>query len=316
MECSGSSVGSMPELVTMIIWEAFLDTIKRPVERSEIEDRTAFLLAITGVNRTWRDVAIQRSSLWSTIDIDWPEAQKKTWLERSRGKPLDIRAHLTAPSQLTLVEEGEDSPLDFETLKQESSRWKSVLVRADPCSNQIRDFVGFILACEFPALEEMVLIVDAEYNPHLEEISIPDDAYIRYPALRDLSLRGFILCGVVGICLNLNRLDMQDCDFALGMDVPGLFIPSPKFEVLTFHWVRADTDEVGITFGDASPAAPSLSVLDMSAFHPCRRYISRKTPSLRIGLSPIPWFIPRTFSLASYRRHRSRLWASRVRRGL
>ena len=134
------------------------------------EDADQDLITLTHVCRSWRDIFISRSSLWTCLDCTNVD-KTRIYIQRSKSSPLEITIN--------------DSYLDdaFFPVTPHIRRIKSLIIRADALPGALRYFY-----CHTPLLKELIINLTCTHPPTLNSTLFNGDL----SSLRSLSLSGVI----------------------------------------------------------------------------------------------------------------------------
>ena len=235
----GTPIDKIPDELLALIFVHF-------DHRSSLPDNepTPHILSI--VNRRWRRVAIDISSLWSHIILSFGEfrtsptyvERPKLWIERSRTSPLDISIDFSgmafAPDDI------KNHFLDL--VLRDVDRWMYV----DVIGGWAEDVLKFFIALnrtEAPLLREAAFVSLAMMSVRMEDMGDEFDprhqALLRgSPLLRSVRLIGISHFSTISL-RNLTSLDLRnqsDLNFGLKYEnLCNLIAASPDLKHLILH---------------------------------------------------------------------------------
>ena len=266
----GTPIDKIPDEVLALIFVHFDHRLSLPDN-----DPTPHILS--SVNRRWRRVAIDISSLWSHIILSFAEfrtsptyvERPKLWIERSRTSPLDISIDFSdmgfAPDDI------KNHFLDL--VLRDVDRWMYV----DVIGGWAEDVLKFFIALnrtEAPLLREAVFVSRTMMSVRMEDMGDEFDprhqALLRgSPLLRSVRLIGISHFSTISL-RNLTSLDLRnqsDLNFGLKYEnLCNLIAASPDLKHLILH-------SLDFSIGDDTDLAPivakSLKSLSIN-FRPIR----------------------------------------------
>ena len=275
----GTPIEKIPDEVLALIFVHFDHRLSLP-------DNEPTPHILSSVNRRWRRVAIDISSLWSHIILSFGEfvtsptyvERPKLWIERSRTSPLDISIDFSdmafAPDDI------KNHFLDL--VLRDVDRWMYV----DVIGGWAEDILKFFIALnrtEAPLLREAVFVSRTMMSVRMEDMGDEFDprhqALLRgSPLLRSVRLIGISHFSTISL-RNLTSLDLRnqsDLNFGLKYEnLCNLIAASPDLKHLILHSLDFF---IGDDIDLAAPiVAKSLKSLSIN-FRPIRRL--RSTYSL------------------------------------
>lgn len=229
---------------------------------------------LSGVDRRWRRVAIDLTSLWNHIVLSFPKfafspstyvERPSLWIERSRTSPLGISIDL---SEISYALDGAEKPL-LNLVLPYIDRWRTFNVIADRAED-LAHLVTALDTAAAPLLREVVMFTRDKMTGVMAQSQ--DDIYHGHksfllgglPSLQSVRLIG--MCHLSTIPLhNLTSLDLRNptslrCRPTYE-DVCDLIASSPTLNHLTLHSLSfALADDADL----APLAIPSLKSLSIN----------------------------------------------------
>ena len=235
----GTPIDEIPDELLALIFVHFDHRLSLP-------DNEPIPHILSSVNRRWRRVAIDISSLWSHIILSFGEfrtsptyvERPKLWIERSRTSPLDISIDFSdmgfAPDDI------KNHFLDL--VLRDVDRWMYV----DVIGGWAEDVSKFFIALnrtEAPLLREAVFVSRTMMSVRMEDMGDEFDprhqALLRgSPLLRSVRLIGISHFSTISL-RNLTSLDLRnqsDLNFGLKYEnLCNLIAASPDLKHLILH---------------------------------------------------------------------------------
>lgn len=207
----------------------------------------------------WRDIALDKSSLWTYINWSGKQPKKKAqlWLKRSRLAPLRI--------SLTFEEGFDPKPAQMESvmnfLKQRISRWESFSVHVTSEALQ----VALELCCGVPAPALKRLSI------RCPETGLFEDEIVLFaektPRLRSLQLSGLLVPWTGPLFENLTVLDLADYEEETAPSIEHLasmLQRSPDLQELILHSSGITDSHNSDDFRPSTITMPSLKRVQMT----------------------------------------------------
>ena len=306
----GTPIDKIPDELLALIFVHF-------DHRSSLPDHEPTPHILSSVNRRWRRVAIDISSLWSHIILSFGEfrtsptyvERPKLWIERSRTSPLDISIDLRG-----MRFSRDDSSDDFlDLVLRVVDRWMYVDVTGDRVGD-IRNFFIALNRTEAPLLREAVFVSRNTIFVQMADFGVGFGHHHQALLHGSPSLRSIRLVGISHLSISslysLTSLDLRKQD-AYFEDLCNLIERPPSLTHLVLHSIdfsfRDNTDPAPIVAKSlkslsinfrlnhrfqthsllflsllSAPALEELELIRMESWHiyGVHHYISKRSPRL------------------------------------
>src|SRR5258708_8551769 len=262
---ASTKVGSLPELIHTILWEALVD-VAYPHnsyfdtdDQASADDLTRCLTSVTAVTRSWRATASNEARFWTIIEAQWPPDQRSVWLERSRDQLLEIRVRHSNG----VPKRDEGSPgSDVMDLCEVSARWKT-LILYDRDSDLFPCLFETARSSPLPSLTTLQLVGSTDWRHDPMEFQPANEGTLMFPSLRYVRLQQIQLCHLR--CLStFVRMEMENVYSNEALTASEFFAHAPLLQVFQIAYTYFDTDDQHTFKGD-KVEAPSLHTLTLGS---------------------------------------------------
>lgn len=186
-----------PEVLRTVFW---LGADVNADGDSMLDRSSQFVLQITQVSHSWREIAQGQSGLFTWIDLMWDPDRRSHWLALSGVQPLNIYLHQTHPIP---------NHWDWSALAHESFRWHSVDVHISE-EPRLLEMIHFVMSHELPNLVSLTLADGGEPVTQYDFL----DTSPNLPALQSLTIEYLQMNDIAWIGASLTRLTVTGAEFS------------------------------------------------------------------------------------------------------